>query len=468
VPGPYRFTSADQGVHRFTGVTLVASGARRIDVVDTSWPTLRGSDTLTVTNAGVTVWGSVLYDFDPFGFAARVDLVDSVSGKRLRTVALDPWESGFRFAGLPAGAFTIRVTSPGFVTAPATGVRVGPLAPGQDSGWTEVEMVDNPADQAAIEGQVLSQMDPIPVQAWVTVYAAATGLSLGGTRTDVDGHYRIEGIPPVAVVIEAHAPGYEAGWANDKDSLAEADVFTLVSGKTLVQSWDPESFGPYLDLNPVAVQPAAVEGEVLSSMDPIAGEATVTVYDAATGTALASVQTVNQHYRIEGLTPGDVKIGADAEHYLEGFANNVDTLAAAQVFTLVAGQTLTQSWADPFGPYLDLDPDPLSWARVEGWVLSSMDPLPVMATVTVYDAETGEPLGSVSPAGGGSGYYLLEVSPGPVKIGATAPGYLPGFANNVDALADATVFTLVGGETLTQSWSEPFGPYLDLDPEPGG
>lgn len=121
------------------------------------------------------------------------------------------------------------------------------------------------------------------------------------------------------------------------------------------------------DTDPVRVANAraAVRGTVLSTMDPIYGPSTVTVYDAVTGKALRSGRTDDQGYEylITGLPAGDVKVGAVCDGippeylYEPGFANNQDTLAEADVFHLRPGRTLEQSWGlEPyFGPYLDLD-----------------------------------------------------------------------------------------------------------------
>lgn len=121
------------------------------------------------------------------------------------------------------------------------------------------------------------------------------------------------------------------------------------------------------DTDPVRVANAraAVRGTVLSTMDPIYGPSTVTVYDAVTGKALKSGRTDDQgeEYLVTGLPAGAVKIGAVCDGippeyvYEPGFANNRDTFAEADVFHLRPGHTLRQSWdLEPFfGPYLDLD-----------------------------------------------------------------------------------------------------------------
>ncbi|MDM7830673.1 hypothetical protein [Cellulomonas edaphi] len=105
---------------------------------------------------------------------------------------------------------------------------------------------------AALEGQVLSELDPVE-GGIVTVYDAVTGLAVGSGPADTDGYrYRITGLPAGAVKVGAVVPGpYAPDFANDRNTLAEADVFVLSPGATLVQSWEVADFGPYLDVRPL-------------------------------------------------------------------------------------------------------------------------------------------------------------------------------------------------------------------------
>lgn len=125
----------------------------------------------------------------------------------------------------------------------------------QDTGHTRLRDCDRVRVRnagAAVEGQVLAGMDPVE-GGTVTVYDAVTGLALASGPADIDGYsYRITGLPAGAVKIGAVVPGpYEPDFANDKDTLEQADVFVLHPGVTLVQSWDPDPFGPYLDVQPI-------------------------------------------------------------------------------------------------------------------------------------------------------------------------------------------------------------------------
>ncbi|HEY3439035.1 MAG TPA: carboxypeptidase-like regulatory domain-containing protein, partial [Actinotalea sp.] len=194
----------------------------------------------------------------------------------------------------------------------------------------------------------------------------------------------------------------------------------------------PELATPPTPTAPAAAAPApaalsattaSITGQVLSQMDPIGG-ATVTVLAAATGRVLSwTVADGDGQYRIDNLAPGAVKVRATKTGYLPSFSNGRTTLATADVFTLQAGVTLSQSW-DPAVLYLDLMPE----AVVQGQVLSWMDPIGG-ATVTVLDAVTGKVLGSaVSDV---SGDYRIGMLPaGHVKVRGSKPGCLTSFADS--------------------------------------
>lgn len=490
----------------------------------------------------------------PTGHAVRgatVAALDPGTGRVLRSVATTA-TGRFVLGRVRAGDVVVRVTKPGwlptyahdatsFETADVVAVRRGhPLVLGR------LTLVRG----AAVEGQVLGRMDPLS-EATVTVYDATTGAALASAPASGDGYYRIAGLRPGPVIVGATREGWLPAWADNASSAAQARVFTLVAGQTLTQSWSPMRL--YIDLMPES----AIEGQVLAWMDPIGG-ATVTVYDAATGTPLASVPADGDgYYRVGGLPPGDVKVGATKDGYAPAFANGGTSLATADVFRLEMGQTLSQGW-DPLVLYLDLGPllvptasvtasvlsicddpefgvdDPIAGVGVElvalpagttlqtgttdelgevhfgdlpagdyllrasreGWltvesepftlavgehagrwltiwsmpavtgqVLGQMDPLG-QATVTVYDATTRAPLASTVTDG--DGYYRINgLLPGPVVVGATREGWLPGWADGAPTAAGATVYTLAPGQTLRQLW-DPVVLYLDLlrVPEP--
>ena len=91
---------------------------------------------------------------------------------------------------------------------------------------------------AAIQGQVLADMDPIGY-ATVTVFDAHTGKALKSVTTNGEGDYRVDGLPAVQIKVRASLQGWLASYANGTYSLATADVFALHAGQTLTQSWDP-------------------------------------------------------------------------------------------------------------------------------------------------------------------------------------------------------------------------------------
>jgi hypothetical protein len=283
--------------------------------------------------------------------------------------------------------------------------------------------------------------DPLPgVQ--VSVLSATTGILLGSAVTDASGNFRVSGLPAVPVKVKGAKTGWLTTYFNRAYSWASADVIPLAAGRT---STLPGALG--MDAE------AVVQGQVLSWMDPISG-ATVTVLDAATGRPIRSViADVSGYYRIGGLHAGTIKVRASKAGYLTGYADVTQSLAAATVYKLVAGQTLSQLWSPSPFLYLDLTPE----AAVQGQVLGWMDPLGG-ATVTAFDAVTGKAIRSVTADV--DGYFRIgSLSSGTIKVRATKAHWITAFADSKKSLATADVFTVEANQTLALSWDA-----LDLQP----
>ena len=307
--------------------------------------------------------------------------------------------------------------------------------------------------EAVIEGQVLGWMDPLSA-AKVTVYNADTGTAVASTNADVEGNYRIGGLPAGHFKVGATAPGWLPGFANGKSTLASADAFALSFGQTLREQWDPAVL--YIDLDMAGVVDGSVMGidnDPVWGFDGPLGGVTVSVLNASTGAVLGTATTNSLgDYSVGGLPRGDVKVRFSKDGWLTTYAGGTYTLATAQVYNLE--------------PFYGLHLGQLviySQPAVMGQILGTFDPLGG-ATVTVYDANTGVALKSVTLGPSQYEYHIGGLPTGPIKVGATAPGWLPGFADHMPSLASARVFTLEPGNTLTQSWS-PMALYIDLTPE---
>ena len=397
------------------------------------------------------------YD-DPLG-GVTVTAFNAVTGAALRSVKTagtgGQW-GHFRLGALAAGQVKVRLAAPGWLTVFVGGASTWATAAVVTvrAGRTTDVGLQAMQGEAVLEGQVLGWMDPLG-NATVTVFDGATGKALRSVTTDGSGYYRIDKLAAGDVKVRATKAGWLPSFANGKSTLAGADVFTLVSGVTLKQQWDPMVL--YLDLTPGAVLEG---GEVFGfSYDPNNGWdgplpfVTATVLDAATGKALGSAQTDGLgKYRIAGLPAGQVKVRLTRPGWLTVFAGGGSTLATAAVFTLQAGQTTGASGATMYAE-----------AVVQGQVLGQMDPLGA-ATVTVLDAASGKALRSVTADGSGQ-FRIDRLAAGDVKVRATKAGWLPSFANGKSTLAGADVFTLVAGQTLSQQW-DPLVMYLDLTPGP--
>lgn len=311
---------------------------------------------------------------------------------------------------------------------------------------------------AAIAGQVLSFMDPIG-DVKVTVFDARTGSVIRSAQTDAEGNYRIGGLPATDVKVRAMKAGYLDAWASGVSSRADADVYTLVEGQTLRQSWDEEMV-LYLDLTPESVITGWIMGfnDWVASPwdDPLPG-VTVTVYSEATGAALGSATTAEHTgvFRIGRLPAGDVKVRAAKAGWQTVWATDRTTRASADVYTV-------QPFQETDLGMLTMTAD----ASIEGRVLSAMDPVVGDVKITVVDAVSGALIRSV--ISDAEGYYRVEHLPrGTIKVSASKAGYITNWANSFGRIsrANATVFTLVAGQVLSQSWSPETVLYLDIQRE---
>lgn len=241
------------GAHTFAAARVFDLHAGQ--VLQQEWLPTENRLYLDLTPGGY-LRGSVLglsddpvYGWDDPLAGVTVQAIDAATGRLLESMTTDALGN----YDLQVGWFQpikVRFSKPGWVTS---------YAPNATSWATAGTYVVQPTDwnvlgtqdlysRPAIQGQVLSWMDPLGY-ARVTVYDAVTGCRLGSTVADGAGYYRIAGLPVRAVKVGATKAGYVPGFANNRPSLATADVFVLQAGHTLQQQWDPMVL--YLDLAPV-------------------------------------------------------------------------------------------------------------------------------------------------------------------------------------------------------------------------
>ena len=282
----------------------------------------------------------------------------------------------------------------------------------------------------------------------VSVYNAETNVLLGATSTDANGRFTAAGIAVPRVKVGVVKAGWATTYAFDKYTLASANVFSLATGQQL-------TLYKAITLYPEAVVDGSVMGvdnDPVWGWDAPLGGVTVSVLNASTGAVLGTATTDSLgKYSIGGLPRGDVKVRFSKAGWLTTYADGKYALATAAIYhaqpRLHLGQLVI--YGQP---------------AVMGQVLGTFDPLGG-ATVTVYDANTGKALKSVTLGAGEYEYHIGGLPVGPIKVGATAPGWLPGFADFEPTLAAARVFTLEPGNTLVQAWSPTMSLYIDLVPE---
>ncbi|NTW42742.1 MAG: carboxypeptidase regulatory-like domain-containing protein, partial [Cellulomonadaceae bacterium] len=373
---------------------------------------------------GAVVEGSVVRNGSPV-VGATVDILGATGSTVLATTTSDA-TGAFRIDGLAAGDVRVRASKAGLPTVfgrggypDANGLYL--LQPYLITGPVVLDMSTGVVLQGTVRGVNETIAFDGPLQgARVTAYDPATGIAVGSVLTDANGAYRFASLPATQVTLRIGKTGYLRTFAYGHDSLATADVIQLTPGSTVTA-------------NEVTIYAeAAIEGQVLGQFDPLGG-ATLTVFDAGTGKVLRSV-TLGEweyEYHIGGLPAGDIKVRAAKAGYLPAFAGGT-SLATADVYTIVSGQTLSQTWDEQMILYLDLAPG----ATVRGQVLGSGAPL-ADATVAVIDAATGAVLkyGRTDSTGA----YLIQTIdirvPGfvNVKIRISKPGWLTEYAPGVPA-----------------------------------
>jgi hypothetical protein len=300
-----------------------------------------------------------------------------------------------------------------------------------------------PAGRAAVHGYVLGinddpghELDGPVAGATVTVVDARTGRALGSGTSDETGQYRVGGLPPRAVKVRATMTGFLPVWAANARSFRSADTYRLVAGRTLT-----------LEGELVLWAEARISGQVLSSMDPMVHDATVTVFDARTGRVLGSARADAQgEYTVGGLPAADIKVRASAPGFLAGWASYKPYWRYADVYSLHAGQHLRQTWDERQILYLDL-PIP---ATVRGQVLGAGAPLPY-SRVTLVEAATGRILKST--VADASGHYEVQNVMAMVafKVRATKRGWVTSYANDKRTLEEADAFVVYSGDVLDQA-----------------
>lgn len=395
--------------------------------------------------------------YDGPAVAAIVTAYDAATGVAVRSTRTDALGE-FRLDPLPAGDYKVRAALAGHLTTFALGRRT--LATADVFSVAAGRTVALPGElvlwaEAVLEGQVLGWMDPLG-GATVSVLDAVTGKVLRSVKlAEGQDEYRIGGLAAGQVKVRATKPGWIMDFANDRDTFAQADVFTLVPGVTLAPTWSPQP-NLYLDLTPEAAISGLVMGFSEYMDDPLAG-ATVVALDATTGRTLGRATTdAAGEFRIGGLAAGQVKVRVSATGFLTTYLDGRSSFSTADVYTVTPQQTLEVPGTGAIALFGE--------AAVEGQVLSHMDPVGG-ATVAVLDAATGRVLRSVRLAEDQDEYRIGGLAAGDVKVRATKPGYLPDFANNRDTFAEGDVFTLRSGVTLRQTWTPEADLYLDLEPE---
>ncbi|MCB0913272.1 MAG: carboxypeptidase regulatory-like domain-containing protein, partial [Propionibacteriaceae bacterium] len=406
--------------------------------------------------APATVRGAVTSLGKAIHGRARVRVLDADTSTVLASVLTRPHGS-FRIGGLSPGDVVLQASRKGYRTQTSATITLhaGEVVEPRPSRGVVLDLLPSTSLVGTLMG-----FSQDPGNGWddplagvrVTVVSARTGRVLGSAITNALGDFAVGPLPPVRVKVRAHLAGWLTTWAPDQPSRDLATVYRIRRGEVT-------------DVGTVALyKPAAIEGQVLSSMDPI-GYATVTVFDAATHRKVGSaVSDGDGRYRVEGMWPGQVKVRASLAHYIPNWADSFgqrdwDT---ATTFQLYPGWTLTQAWSPTASLYLDIAREAVITGSVWSVPFGTAS-MPVGdATVTVFEAGTGKVLGETMTDG--MGRYTVGMLPAVgVKIRAAKDGWVTSWAIGKTSETTADVFTLYPGQTLSQTWDWSLAP-VGFDP----
>ncbi len=237
----------------------------------------------------------------PVAAALAGRVVDAASGQALAgatvelsgaaaQAATSGAQGAFRFSGLAAGRYELRVTLAGYAAL----VRPAELATGQQLDLGLLALAGT-STTGAIRGQVLDASGAPVGDALVALDGGA------GARTDTQGRYRIDGVAPGTVGLTASRDGFRAVQASG----------TLAAGQTLV-------FSPTLTASSEpAPQPTAArfKGRTVDGQGQGLGGVSVAVGSAATGatgtTGSFDLQAPAGNYRIVFSRTGYRSASAD-------------------------------------------------------------------------------------------------------------------------------------------------------------
>ncbi|MDA8450088.1 carboxypeptidase regulatory-like domain-containing protein [Acidovorax sp. NCPPB 3859] len=265
----------------------------------------------------------------PVAAALAGRVVDAASGQPLAgatvelsgaaaQAATSGTQGAFRFSGLAAGRYELRVTLAGYAAL----VRPAELATGQQLDLGLLALAGT-STTGTIRGQVLDASGAPVGDALVALDGGA------GARTDTQGRYRIDGVAPGTVGLTASRDGFRAVQASG----------TLAAGQTLV-------FSPTLTASSEpAPQPTAArfKGRAVDAQGQGLGGVSVAIGAATTGatgaTGAFDLQAPAGNYRVAFSRSGYRSISADV---LAASGSVVDfgdvVLQAVRTTTEVAGR----------------------------------------------------------------------------------------------------------------------------------
>lgn len=418
--------------------------------------------------SGGAITGTVTGDGGPLADDVDVNVYDSATGDWIGSA----WTRGdgtYSISPLYPGEYTLffdaddynSINGTSFLDQWYDGVRyqadATPVSVAAGVDTTGID-VDLPVG-GTISGMVTGDGGPLADTVRVIAYDAVTSDWIASAYTDGTGSYQIKGL-----------------YAGDYRVYFDVDEYNYTNSTSFVGEWYDDAHLEQ-DATVVSVSQATVTSGVdadLAIGGIITGTVTgdgmdlaeinVVVFDAVTGDWLGDVWTDSDGtYAVRGLYPGDCKVRFDPGYlnwmndtaFLQEYYDNQRYYEDATPVTVDFGTVATS-----------IDADLEIGGSISGTVSGDGSPVGEGLSIQVYEASTGNWMGSASTQSDGtysvtplySGEYLLEFSAGEYNY-YNATGFVSEWYDDVRLYSDATpVAVEVGLDT----------PGIDADLAVGG
>ncbi|XAS71270.1 carboxypeptidase regulatory-like domain-containing protein [Micrococcaceae bacterium Sec5.1] len=409
--------------------------------------TVTAGQDLTAINAayikGATVSGKISAPAGIVVQDTRVDLYKSDSANSFVDSAWVGSDGGYKFIGLPAGSYKLKFAGNGsgaldqwhanaasFATATTM-----TLTTSQDLVGVNATL----AKGASISGKITASTGINPANMYVEVYSATSASSsLVSTRVNIDGSYKIVGLPTGSyrVKLVGSSSGATDQWYGGA-SFETASSLALTAGLEKAS------------VNFAAQLGGSIAGKVSGSKQ---GYSPVTVLDGTGNPVKQGYSDQAGNFSVVGLAAGSYKVAFNrssgySTEEAQFYQNKPESVGVGQASTLTvqAGKPVLNvnaaltSGSTLSGSVLDRTGKPVASVRVYAYTTNGS-----LVTRSSYTDSTGK----YSIPGLSTGQYLVKVSTGKPELGDL-------YSGNVTTEATAKPVAMVSGNTTTLNLAFP-------------